>query len=141
MVGDPVALPVLLDAGDGVLPDALPLDGGGLLAELAQPAGPLQLDRTNVDAATPRQLSGACPMGAEEVGVPLPPCLVLLLGAAGLPLAVGGPVGLLPGQDSAVWAKARRSRAWISSRWRSSRPGPAEIAEDGRRVSLLSQPA
>jgi hypothetical protein len=38
------------------------------------------------------------PIAGEQVGVPLVPGQVLLLGAAGLALAVGGPVGLLTGE-------------------------------------------
>jgi hypothetical protein len=97
-VDDPVALPVLLDPADSVPPGALALDAGGSLAELAQPPGPLQLDCPLVDPAAPGELAGARPVSAEQVGVPLVPGQVLLLGAAGLALAVGGPVGLLTGK-------------------------------------------
>jgi hypothetical protein len=97
-VDDPVALPVVLDPADSLPPGALALDGGGWLAELAQPPGPLQLDCPLVDPAAPGELAAACPVGVEQVGVPLVPGQVLLLGAAGLALAVGGPVGLLTGE-------------------------------------------
>jgi hypothetical protein len=97
-VGDPVPLPVLVDPTDSLPPGALPLDGGRRVAELAQPPGPLQLDCPLVDPAAPGQLAGAGPVGAEQVGVPLVPGQVLLLGAAGLALPVGGPVGLLTGE-------------------------------------------
>src|SRR5207249_1758955 len=58
-VGDAVALAVLPDPRDGVPPATLPLDRGGRLAELTQPAGPLQLHRSGPDPATPGQLPGA----------------------------------------------------------------------------------
>src|SRR6266545_2894121 len=89
-VDDAVALTVLLDAGDGLPPRPLPLDGGGRLPKLAQPAGPLQLDRSHVYPAAPCLLARARPVAGEQVGVPLPPGLVLLLGAAGLAFAVAG---------------------------------------------------
>ena len=97
-VDDPVALPVLLDPADSLPPGALALDGGGWLAEFAQPPGPVQLDCPLVDPAAPGELAGARPVAGEQVGVPLVPGQVLLLGAAGLALAVGGPVGLLTGE-------------------------------------------
>src|SRR6266508_661114 len=99
-VDDAVALTVLLDAGDGLPPRPLPLDGGGRLPKLAQPAGPLQLDRSHVYPAAPCLLARARPVAGEQVGVPLPPGLVLLLGAAGLAFPVGGTVGPLPRQLS-----------------------------------------
>jgi hypothetical protein len=97
-VGDGVALPVLLDVDDGLPPCPVPLDGGGRLAELTQPAGPLQLRRSGPDPATPGQLPSAGLVGAEQGRVPLPPCLALLLGVAGLARPVGGAVGLPLGE-------------------------------------------
>jgi hypothetical protein len=44
-VGDAIALAVLQDMGGGLLPGALALDAGGRLAEFAEPAGPLKLQR------------------------------------------------------------------------------------------------
>jgi hypothetical protein len=45
-VGDDAALPVLLDPLNGLPASTLTLDGGRPLAELAQPCGPLKLDRS-----------------------------------------------------------------------------------------------
>jgi hypothetical protein len=45
-VGDDAAFPVLLDPLDGLPAGRLTLDGGRRLAELAQPCGPLKLDRS-----------------------------------------------------------------------------------------------
>ena len=97
-VDDLVALAVLHDPSDSLPPGALPLDGGRRVAELAQPPGPLQLDCPLVDPTAPGELAGLRPVGAEQVGVPLVPGQVLLLNAAGLPLPVGVPVGLLTGE-------------------------------------------
>jgi hypothetical protein len=99
-VGDPVALAVLLDPGDHLPQSALALDGGGRLPKLPKPPWPLQLDRPCVHATSPGQLPGASLVAGEQVGVPLPPGLVLLLGAAGHPFPLGGTVGLLPRQHA-----------------------------------------
>lgn len=69
-------------------------DGGRRLAEFAEPAGPLKLQRPKVDPVAPGQFAGAGAVGGQQAGVPLLVGEVGLVGTAGLAL----PVGLLAGQ-------------------------------------------
>jgi hypothetical protein len=97
-VGDPVALAVLLDAGEGLPQGALPLDRGGWLPKLSQPTGLLQFDRPDAGPAAPGQHPGQLPFLGDGIGVAFQPALAALLRLPGDAFAVGSAVGLLPGE-------------------------------------------
>jgi hypothetical protein len=69
-VGDDAALPVLPDPLDGLPASTLTLDGGRRLAELAQPRGPLKLDRSARRPGRARAAPAPGQRSARGRGVP-----------------------------------------------------------------------
>ncbi len=91
------ALPVLHRLLNRTVPGATTLDRGRTFPEVTGPSELLQLDRAGLGAVAPSLYAQQLPLPGEQVGFGLLVRLVLLLGLAGLAFAVGGTVGLLPG--------------------------------------------
>src|SRR6266545_4916861 len=96
-IGDVPALSILHGLLDRAVPRATTLDVGRSLAEVARPFGLEQLDRAGVGAAAPLVFAYHRLVLRQQLRVGFPVGLVLLLGLAGGAFAVGGTVGLLPG--------------------------------------------
>src|SRR5262245_2813971 len=96
-IGDLPALPVLNRLLDRPIPGATTLDRGRPFPEVTRPSRPLQLNRAGLGAGAPLVLTHHRVIFGHQVRVGLPVGLVLLLGLAGGAFAVGGTVGLLPG--------------------------------------------
>src|SRR5215207_5481491 len=99
-VGEVVGAAVVLDGGGGLSPGPPAPGAVGDRAELAaQVAGLLLLGGHGGGAALPGQLADDLAVGEAEVGVGLQPAGPALLVLAHREFDVGGPVGLLAGQQ------------------------------------------
>src|SRR5829696_835963 len=99
-VGDLEGAAVVLDGGGGLSPDSPPPGAVGDRTELtAEVAGLLVLGGHGGGAALPGQLADDLAVGEAEVGVGLQPAGPALLVLAHREFDVGGPVGLLAGQQ------------------------------------------
>src|SRR5215207_3381548 len=99
-VGDLEGAAVVLDGAGGLSPDSTPPGAVGDRTELtAEVARLLLLGGHGGGATLPGQLADDLAVGGAEVGVGLQPARPALLVLAQPELDVGGPVGLLAGQQ------------------------------------------
>lgn len=123
-VGDAVAVAVVAEQGVGLPPGPPAAHAGWWLAQLPGPAGPFQLRRSGMDAATPGQHPGEFSILGDGVGLrssqPSRRCCACLAWRS----RSAARSACWRASLAAVSAKASCSRAWVNSRRWSSRPEP-----------------